>query len=364
MAGYYNKDELKNQLEIEQVYDLLEELQANPTYSGSDVIIADTVCHNPPNEGSHKLYYYDNSKLLQCYSNCGSFDIFELVIKVAKIQWQKDWELYDAMCYVASYFGIEGSAPPQETDELPDWKLFERHELHKPQIPRIQLKEYNPVILTKFAYPRIASWEAEGITARTCRRNLIGYYPAEEQITIPHFDVNGRLVGLRGRFLGEDMAERFGKYRPLTINGIQYSHPLSMNLYNLNNSKEAISRNRVAIVFESEKATLMYQSIYGIEQDISVACCGGNLSSYQVQMLIDLGVRELIIAFDRDFTEIGDDVFQRLKKKLQNIYKKYNNEIRITAIFDKDMITGLKDSPIDCGKEKFEYLLQNRIIPK
>ena len=76
------------------------------------------------------------------------------------------------------------------------------------------------------------------------------------------------------------------------------------------------------------------------------------------------GVRELVIAFDRDFVEIGDDEFQRLKKKLKSIYKKYNNEIKITAIFDKECITSLHSSPIDESKDKFEYLLKNRIVPK
>jgi len=364
MAYYYNKDELKNQLEIEQIFDLFELFGGNPSYSGDDVIISDTICHNLPNEGSHKLYYYNSTKLCHCYTNCGSFDIFELAIKVAKLQWHKDWELYDAMHYIAQYFGIDGEAPLEESPELPDWEIFERHKFTIPRKQLIQLPEYNPIILTKFSYPRILSWEQEGISAATARRNLIGYYPAEEQITIPHFDIDNRLVGLRGRFLGADMAERFGKYRPLVINGIQYSHPLSMNLYNLNNTKDNIRANRVAIVFESEKSALMYSSYYGVANDISVACCGSNLSSQQVQLLIDCGAREIIVAFDRDFTEISDDTFMRLKKKLQSIYKKYNNEIKITAIFDKEMLTGVHDSPIDQGPEKFEYLLKHRIIPK
>ena len=44
-----------------------------------------------------------------------------------------------------------------------------------------------------------------------------------------------------------------------------------------------------------------------------------------------------------------------------NIKKKYGNRIRITAIFDKEMITPYKSSPIDQGRRTFEYLLENRI---
>lgn len=113
-----------------------------------------------------------------------------------------------------------------------------------------------------------------------------------------------------------------------------------------------------------EKATMQYQSYYGYENDISVACCGGNLSSYQIGLLKSLGVNEIIVAFDRDFESIGDDLFKRAKAKLIHIYNKYNSSIKITAIFDKHLLLEQKASPIDMGKETFEKLLNERIVPK
>ena len=47
--------------------------------------------------------------------------------------------------------------------------------------------------------------------------------------------------------------EKYGKYRPVKINNLLYNHPLGMNLYNLNNSKNNIKLFGKAIVFESEK---------------------------------------------------------------------------------------------------------------
>ena len=172
------------------------------------------------------------------------------------------------------------------------------------------------------------------------------------------------MIGIRGRYLASEDAERFGKYRPLYINKELYTHPLSMNLYNLNKSKDVIAKSKTAIIFESEKSCLMFQRYYGMENDISVACCGSSISSYQIDLLEDLGVREIIIAFDRQFKEIGDDEFKRLKKKLINIHTKYGNRIRITAIFDKGLLLPYKSSPIDHGREIFEELLNNRIVPQ
>lgn len=111
-----------------------------------------------------------------------------------------------------------------------------------------------------------------------------------------------------------------------------------------------------------EKATLQYQSFYGYDNDISVACCGSNLSTYQVNLLKTLGVREVIIAFDRQFQEIGDEEFKRLKNKLLHIYNKYKNSIKITIIFDKHKYTHYKASPTDEGPELFEKLLRERIM--
>lgn len=365
MAGYYNKDSLKEQLDLENIYDLVAELGGEPEYVETG-LISQTICHNYPGEGSRKLYYYQNSHLFKCFTDCDStFDVFELVIKAMKIQKGYEWELYDAMVYIASYFGLGEAERPNQNNNSEQWVVFKRHDFSLPSLKQNPiLKEYNPKILENFSYPRIFDWEQEGISHQVNLKNLIGYFPAGEQITIPHFDINNRLIGIRGRALIQENAERFGKYRPLQINNIIYSHPLSMNLYNLNNSKENIKASKTAIIFESEKSTLQLQTFYGFENNISVACCGSNISSYQIYLLEKLGVKEIIIAFDRQFKEIGDSEFQRLKNKLINLNRKYGNLIQITAIFDKNMITPYKSSPSDMGRDIFEKLLSERIIPK
>ena len=361
MSRYYDKDKLKEALELEQIYDLLELWGAEPQYK-DDSLICKTICHCG---NSHKLYYYDSTHLFVCYTNCGTFDIFDLAIKVKKNQEDEEWELYDAMRFIAEYFGFEGEEQEEKGEELADWSVFRRHKRGEVKLPtKVVLPEYNPIILTRFAYPRISSWEHEGIKTEISRQNMIGYYPSGEQITIPHFDVDGRLIGIRGRMLDEERADRYGKYRPLLIGNTLYNHPLSMNLYNLNHSQENIASTKTAIVFESEKSCLMYQSYYGHANDISVAVCGSSVSSYHMHLLKSLGTREVILAFDRQFQEIGDKEFQQLKSKLIHLNKKYGYTVRITAIFDKNMITSYKASPIDEGREKFEKLLQERIIPQ
>ena len=128
---------------------------------------------------------------------------------------------------------------------------------------------------------------------------------------------------MRGRTLCAEEGERYGKYRPLRVNNVLYNHPLGMNLYNFNNSKDNIKILKKAIVFEGEKSTLLYKSYFGLENDISVACCGSSVSAYQIQLLIDAGAEEIVIAFDRQFQEIGDEEFKHLKTNLLKLKQKY-----------------------------------------
>lgn len=364
----FDKQEIRDFLSEDNMIDLLQEFGGDPEYTNFGIVCA-TICHNPPGEGSRKLYWYSNTGLFRCYTGCDEpiFDVFELVIKVMNIQHHKDIDLNDAVRWVASKFGFMGreeDAPPENT--LDDWTFlanYDRIQDIKEKSNHVVLKEYDTKILNNLDYNvKITPWLKEGITETVMNNAQIGYYLGGDQITIPHFDPDNRFIGLRGRTVVKEEGELFGKYRPLKVNNQMYNHPLGMNLYNLNNSQDNIAFLQKAIVFEGEKSALLYSSFFGIDNDISVACCGSSLSAYQVQLLKEAGAREIIIAFDRQFQEIGDNEFQRLKANLIKIHEKYYKEMNISFIFDKNKLTNYKDSPIDCGPDIFLKLFKERII--
>lgn len=70
----------------------------------------------------------------------------------------------------------------------------------------------------------------------------------------------------------------------------------------------------------------------------------------------------MIIALDRQFQQIGDEEFKKLKTNLLKLRQRYKNYINISFIFDKNMITGYKDSPLDKGPEIFTKLFKERIV--
>lgn len=378
--GYkYDKDELKSNLTIEQVFELVAEFGGEPRMQGN-FFIARTICHNPAGEGSHKLYYYDNTKLFRCYTDCGTtFDIYELICKIKNHnqeyktyysregkQIQREWQIFDAIEFVAIYFGYSAQTFDfQDSQEkLQDWKVFNNYERINntgEQQQKVELKIFDDKILKYLPHPRIIPWEKEGISQEVMLHRGIAYDPKNQGIVIPHYDIDGNLIGIRERTLIKE-EEKTGKYKPAILNGQMYNHPLGFNLYNLNNSKENIKILQKAVVFEGEKSPLLYASYFGEENDITVASCGSSLISYQIKLLLSLGVKEIIIGYDKQFNEIGDEEWKRWTKKLYDIHTKYGAYVQISYLFDKWKLLNYKDSPVDKGKETFLKLFKNRIM--
>ena len=368
--AFYDKDEIKNKLTTEQVEDIVRDFGGDPRQAPTG-FVAGTICHNHPGEGSHKLYYYENTRLFRCYTGCdATFDIFELLCKINKLA-GREWSLPTAVRYVAQRYGWspKNDIPEEGMESLADADVFSKYD-HRSRSEDtgsnrqgdFQFQCYDSAILDRLAYPIIRSWVNEGISPEVLKFNRIGYYPGGEQITIPHFSRNGNFIGLRGRALSTESAELYGKYRPCYIGGIMYNHPLGWNLYNLNNSEKNIKKIGKAIIFEGEKSCLLYQSYFGHDADISVACCGSAVSSRQMELLIDAGAKEVIIAFDKQFQTKGDAEFKHLINNLKAIHRKYNNYVSISFIFDKENLLGYKDSPIDRGAETFMKLFKDRIV--
>jgi hypothetical protein len=61
----------------------------------------------------------------------------------------------------------------------------------------------------------------------------------------------------------------------------------------------------------------------------------------------------MIIAFDRQWQEKNDDEYKHYIKNIEKLNDRYKNDLNISIIYDRNMLTGYKDSPIDCGPDKF-----------
>ena len=361
----YDKYEVKDALEIEDVYEILDSLGAEPQMH-DDYIVAKTICHGGD---SHKLYYYANTKLLKCFTgDCGTMDIFELLQKVRHL------DLNEAVYYVVNFFNLQYRL--EEVDDTylqEDWKIMRRWQELSPikgNDEKLILPEIDKGILKYYPQPHILDWEQDHISKEVCDYMGIKYDPVEGAIIIPHIDENGRLVGIRQRTLIQEN-EKWGKYRPWSKlekqdNGKyklrQFNHPLGFNLYGLYQAKPQIEKMEIAMVFESEKSVLAAMNYLGLKNNLAVAVCGSNLSKYQFDLLLDAGAKEICIGFDADYQKIGDENWERVVNRLQKIYSKYSAYARISFLFDTSgMLLGYKQSPTDAGQKIFMELWKNRI---
>ena len=183
----------------------------------------------------------------------------------------------------------------------------------------------------------------------------------QNKIIIPHFDIDGRLIGIRSRALDKKEAEMYGKYRPLQIGEITYAHPLQFNLYGIHEHQNGIKMRRQAIIAEAEKSVLLDDGYYGNLSNC-VACCGSTFNKYHISLLTNvLGANEIIIALDKEYTDWRTEKARKYKERIISMCRKYSNQAVFSYIWDYDNVLEEKDSPFDKGKEVFEHLYKTRV---
>lgn len=359
----YNKDEVKEELDMEDIYNLLEYFGAEPQMF-SDHIVAKTICHNEDaSQASHKLYYYENNMMFHCFTHCSpaSFDVFELVQKVQHVD-----NLNAAIYFIVNFFNLQTKLIEADDVEYSneDWKIFKRYDKanditlndNKIVLPQIDINT-----IKFYPQPRILSWEKGHIKKEVCDFAGIKYDPIGGNILIPHFDENDRCIGIRQRTIVQEN-EIWGKYKPWRHGKELFNHPLAFNLYGFNWAKDRIADIETAIIVESEKAVLNYLSYFGTENSLCVATCGSSLSKYQFQMLKECGAKELVIAYDHDYTSVDSDECRKVEEKLAKLGNKYKAYMNVSVLWDTENILDYHASPLDQGKDTFLYLFKNRIM--
>lgn len=358
---YYSAEDVKENITMDDVFLLLEEFKAEPKRY-TNFIISKTVCHNHDGSGSRKLYFYEENMNFYCYTECGSFDVIELVEKVKHVDFQS------AIYFLINFLNLQWKINTKNdfSYSSEDWHMFDRKQELREAVKKqetfqfVELKQYDDSILQHYPQPIIKDWATQGITKEVCDDMGIRYDPVEGSILIPHYDENCRLVGIRRRTLVKE-EEVWGKYRPWK-NGELYNHPLSFNLYGLNMSRYNIQASGLAVVAESEKSVLAYQSYFGFENNVAVAVCGSTFSKYQFELLRYYGAKEIVIAFDKDFHSAEDtENYLAFEKKMMKIATKFSASCNLSFIVDLDTnLLGYKDSPLDKGADTFIELFKNR----
>lgn len=341
-------------LDINSIVELMKKLGADRYEEKEKFFIFPTICHNINSaEASMKLYLYKDTKLFVCYTSCSTMSIFKFLKTYYETrQIEYDWfeDIYNVVLNCGNF------RPKEGFDTIQYQSLKDRYRIKKKQV---ELEKYPSGILDIFMKNYPVEWLNDGISRRAMDKYNIKYSVSQNKIIIPHYDINNNLIGIRGRALNEWEIENIGKYMPIQIEKKWYTHPLSLNLYGLNHTKENIKKYGICYIGEAEKFCLQSESFSF--PNCSCAVCGSQFNKYQLDILMkNCRPKEIVICFDKEEKDKEDKYFF----KLYNLCKKYINYCKMSFIYDNDNLLKLKESPTDCGENIFKKLLEKRIIVK
>ena len=339
--------------------------------TGQSLLWFRTICHGGD---SHKLCFFTESKDFYCYTNCGRMTFYNFIKQIKDL---KDNQFYEAVLDVAQKVGKEAftntdrigiqdpDAPKEIREDINAMdKILECRAGNKKAVSISNY--YNPNILKYFDENTFyQGWIDEGISIETMRKFGIRWYEFQKHIIIPHYNINGDLVGIRRRSLKPE--DKDNKYMPEYLEGIMYDHPLGLNLYGLYENQKAIKKYKRAVIVEGEKSVLLSDTFYG-NKSCAVATCGFNISDWQLNALLKLGVEEIYLGFDKDFDDRKINIYKKDEKTWKD-YNRYVNRLQSLAsrispycdvylLKDTKGLLDLKDSPFDKGKSVYEKLVK------
>lgn len=330
-----------------------------PKISKQGHLVFQTVCHGGD---SFKLYYYTDSMQFHCYTKCGdSFDIYEVVMRAKKTS-GIDLTFGESIKHVASLTGKHLTSTSEKVSyQTNDMDWINRAKGNNKKKIDGNLRVYDERVLDVFLpYPH-EEWIKEGIGYNTQKLFKVGYYQREDRITIPQYNIDNELIGIRGRAMLQEDIDAGKKYMPLTVGTQLYSFPTMFNLYGLNITKNAAKKKRKIGIFEAEKSVMKAQEIYG-ENNWTVATGGSAHSRFHRDIILGLETVEEVILFpDREFREVGSKAEKLYQKTILKYAQMYAPYFRTYVCWDRWDKLDYKSSPIDHGKEAFEFLMQNKI---
>ena len=341
-----NAKALKEQLNTDDIITLLEALGGELREEHQNYLVFTSICHHlDPIGHKAKLYYYKETKSWFCFSCRFSSDIFSLIEEVWNLH---DIEFYfkDVINFVQNTLGISDQdfTPKKRASWRDDLRLFSTYQQATKSAQIYPLSDLN-----RFVDKLPIEWIKDGISVDTMFKYHIGYYPWLDCTTIPIFDKEGELIGVRGRFWREEDVE-LGKYRPVWTLNKDYKFATSGTLYGLYQNQDAIRETREVKIFEGEKSVMQMDSI--LEHNNAVAIFGCNMSKAQLKQLIELEPDRYVVCLDKWGSEEDRGRWQKDIDKIVKLCKPYGE---VLVVEDCGLLD-YKDSPSDKGKEIWEEL--------
>ena len=212
-------------------------------------------------------------------------------------------------------------------------------------------KEFNRKILDDSVFEQFddeipQEWLDEGISEDAMKRFNIRVDKKRNRIVYPVYDNQFRLIGFKGR-------TRYQNFKKMGIKKYMNYSKIGTTDYfaGMKENYKRIKANGKAIIFEGIKSVM---KAFDWGYDYTIAAETSCLNDDQIRILIQMQVKEVMIAFDSDVTLKSIRNSTELLCKFTNVYVIKDRRSK------KDRLLGEKEAPVDQGREVFEKLLQER----
>lgn len=346
---------LQEDVSISEIISVMDKLGTDYIKDGKGNLKFRTICHGG---NSYKLYYFIDTKMFRCFTECQkNYSLIDLVKIVKNI------DTREAINFIKKELKIDDSYGRRigftKKNLVDDWSYINKYD-YKKQQDSLKTKYYDDKILNIFNNFLHEDWFNEEIYNETINKFNIKFDIANNKIIIPHYDVANKLIGIRTRSLNEVDVLSGHKYMPMIYNGKMYNHQLQYNLYGIDKNIDNIKRISKIMIFESEKSVLRCDTYYG-DDNFTVACCGSSISNWQRDYILSLGVKEVFLAFDKEYVEYDSDKQLNYANKIKEKAMMFSPYCTVYVLWDTEDILEEKDSPVDKGREVLEYLMKNKI---
>lgn len=318
----------------------------------TEQILSELGCHHIVNKGEYitcgnkdgdnkqaiTIYLNDNLTCVnytrQISKDKRTHDIFDLISFV------EDLTFPEALKWACDALGIDYYKEPEDIPaSLQILRMLKDMYREDGSVDNTPLKPIPEDILTYYLpYPN-KLFQDDNIPLNIQKEFEVCYDPATNYIAIPIRDELGSLVGVKGRWFGNEK-EVDKKYWYLE------QCNKSRLIYGYFQNKDYIKNSPKLFVVESEKSVMQ---LAGMGYRNAISTCGKTISKTQVELISRTGCAP-IFAFDKDVDE----------DELKSIADMFVDGISVYAIIDKENILGEKESPSD-NPDHWMSLIANHI---
>lgn len=362
---------LKSKLTDKSIIQIINKLGGELREDNEEYMIFTSITYDvDANTHKAKLYCYkSNYMFVEYHISMETFDVFELIKERQRLLGNK-YSFVDCMRFVCKVLKLDFNS--DNNIETKSDFINSNLKRFATKGHKVELQVFDDVILNKFEDIYHQDWIDDGISIETMEKYNIKYYRFESQIIIPCYNQYNQLIGIRVRNMNPNAGAKYFPYKDLDWrngNNGWYKFNVGSTFYGLNYNVQAIQRTKKAVICESEKAVLQGDTFFG-DNNIILGMYGSAMTRTKRDILLEMGVDEVIIAIDFDYEEESysneeqyepKTDWERYEEKVYKIADMFKGWCKVSVIIDYKP-KHKKDCVTDYGKKDFVKFYKNRLI--